>query len=92
MMMQEKHLKSIFTFKKTAIFGSCLGIILILAGQFANGYNTTYFLTALGFGILAGSVVNYLFGTFLSLMEEFTSNRKIEPKMATHSRNYYLIK
>ena len=90
--MQEKHLKSIFTFKKTAVFGSGLGIILILLGQFANGYNTAYFLTALGFGILAGSVVNYLFGTFLSLMEEFTGSRKNGPKMATASKNYYLLK
>jgi hypothetical protein len=91
-MMQEKHLKSIFTFKKTAIFGSGLGIILILLGQFASGYNTAYFLTALGFGILAGSVVNYLFGTFLSLMEELTSSRKNGPKIATASKNYYLLK
>ncbi|PFP17582.1 hypothetical protein COJ96_26615 [Bacillus sp. AFS073361] len=90
--MQEKHLKSIFTFKKTAIFGSGLGIILILFGQFVNGYNTAYFLTALGFGILAGSVVNYLFGTFLSLMEEFTGNRKNAPKMTTAAKNLYLIK
>ncbi|MBV7508737.1 hypothetical protein KW850_26330 [Bacillus sp. sid0103] len=91
-MMQEKHLKSIFTFKRTAIFGGSLGIILILLGQFASGYNTTYFLTALGFGILAGSVVNYLFGTFLSLMEEFTGNRKKGAAIATASKNYYLLK
>ncbi|MEH7505705.1 MFS transporter [Neobacillus drentensis] len=90
--MQEKHLKSIFTFKKTAVFGSGLGIILILLGQFASDYNTAYFLTALGFGILAGSVVNYLFGTFLSLMEEFTGRRKNGPKMATASKNYYILK
>ncbi|MEH7305683.1 hypothetical protein [Neobacillus drentensis] len=90
--MQEKHLKSIFTFKRTAIFGGSIGIIFILLGQFANGYNTTYFLTALGFGILAGSVVNYLFGTFLSLMEEFTSNRKKGAAIATASKNYYLLK
>jgi hypothetical protein len=89
MMMQEKHLKSIFTFKKTAIFGGSLGIILILLGQFASVYNTAYFLTALGFGILAGSVVNYLFGTFLSLMEEFTSSRKNGQKIASTSKNYY---
>jgi len=88
--MQEKHLKSIFTFKKTAAFGSSLGIILILLGQFETVYNTAYFLTALGFGLLAGSVVNYLFGTFLSLMEEFTSSRKNGPKFATASKNYYL--
>ena len=91
-MMQEKHLKSIFTFKKTAIFGSGLGIILILLGQFASGYNSAYFLTALGFGILAGSVVNYLFGTFLSLMEELTGSRKNTPKMATAAKNLYLVK
>jgi Zn-dependent membrane protease YugP len=89
MMMQEKHLKSIFTFKKTAIFGSSLGIILILLGQFASVYNTAYFLTALGFGILAGSVVNYLFGTFLSLMEEFTSSRKNGQRITSTSKNYY---
>ena len=88
--MQEKHLKSIFTFKKTALFVSILVIIFILLGQFVTGYNTVYFLTALGFGILAGSVVNYLFGTFLSLMEEFASSRKNGPKIATASRNYYL--
>jgi putative flippase GtrA len=91
--MQEKHLKSIFTFKKTAIFGSGLGLILILLGQFVNGYNTTYFLTALGFGILAGSVVNYLFGTFLSLMEELTGSRnKNRPKISAASKNIYLLK
>jgi ABC-type multidrug transport system permease subunit len=92
MVMQEKHLKSIFTFKKTAVFGCGLGIILILLGQFANGYNTTYFLIALGFGILAGSVVMYLFGTFLSLMEEYTVSRTKGPNLTTASKNYYTIK
>ncbi|MEH7299542.1 hypothetical protein [Neobacillus drentensis] len=78
-MMREIHLKSIFTFKRTAIFGSMLGIILILFGQFVNGSNSAYLLTALGFGILLGSVVNYLFGTFLSLMEEYIANSKVAP-------------
>jgi hypothetical protein len=77
--MREIHLKSIFTFKRTAIFGSIVGIILILSGQFASVSNSSaYFLTALGFGILAGSVVNYLFGTFLSLMEEYTTTSKVK--------------
>ena len=78
--MKEIHLKSIFTFKRIAIFGSGLGVLLILAGQFGIGYNQTYFLTALGFGILAGSVANYLFGTFLSLMEEYTTSSRAESK------------
>lgn len=86
-MMREIHLKSIFTFKRTAIFGSMLGIILILSGQFASGSNNSYFLTALGFGILLGSVVNYLFGTFLSLMEEYTANSKVAPSPTGYSKN-----
>ena len=79
--MKEIHLKSIFTFKRTALFGSGLGILLILFGQFASASTQAYFLTALGFGLLAGSLVNYLFGTFLSLMEEYTANSKAKSKV-----------
>ncbi|MGG1675583.1 hypothetical protein ACIFOT_07500 [Neobacillus sp. NRS-1170] len=87
-MMQIKHLKSLFTFKKIAIYGSGLGIILILLGQFGSGFNS-FFFTALGFGILLGAVVNYLFGTFISLMEEYTIKSKEEPQFAVSTRNFY---
>lgn len=86
--MQIKHLKSLFTFKKIALFGSGLGIMFILFGRFGSDFNS-FFFTALGFGVLLGSVVNYLFGTFISLMEEFTTKSKEEPKFAWSTNSYY---
>lgn len=86
--MHIKYLKSLFTFKKIAFYGGVLGIILILFGQFGSGFNS-FFLTALGFGILLGAVVNYLFGTFISLMEEYIIKTKEEPTFAGSSSSFY---
>ncbi len=87
--MQLKYLKSFFTFKKIALFGCGLGIMLLLIGCFVSDYNKAFFFTALGFGLLAGSVVHYLFGTFISLMDEYIVSSKGKPKMARTSRKVY---
>ncbi|WP_042454423.1 hypothetical protein [Neobacillus dielmonensis] len=73
--MHKKHLQALLFMRKTACYASWLGIILLVTGFFTNGF-VNYFFTGLGFGILFGSFLAVLMGTFLSLMSEQTHNSK----------------
>ncbi|WP_312475177.1 hypothetical protein [Neobacillus sp.] len=84
--MQEEHLKNLQPFKTAAFFGGGFGLIFLLFSPFASGYAI---LLGLGIGITAASVVLFLFGTFLCLMEEYTVSSKGKMKIAESSTKSY---
>lgn len=89
MTMQGKHLNTLLTFKRAATFGIGFGITLFLFSLFASGYNKGYFLSILGIGIIVACMVNFGFGMFLSLIDEYTVNSKgkVHPSAFKKSNN-----
>ncbi|ULT57264.1 hypothetical protein L1999_01160 [Neobacillus drentensis] len=84
--MHEKQVKNLRAFKMAAAYGGGIGIIFLLFGIFASDYNL---ILGLGIGITAASIVLFLFGTFLSLMEEYTHSNKGKTSMARSSGQFY---
>lgn len=83
--MQKEHLRNLQPFKTAAAYGSGFGIIFIFFSFFGNSYNN---LLGVGIGLTAASVVLFLFGTFLCLMEEYTAATKGKVKMAESSKKF----
>jgi hypothetical protein len=84
--MHEKHVKNLQAFKMAAVYGGGLGIIFLLFGIFENDYNL---MLGLGIGITAASIVLFLFGTFLSLIEEYTHANNGAPTTSRSSGQFY---
>lgn len=84
--MHEKQVKNLQAFKTAAAYGGGFGIIFLLFGIFANGYNLVL---GLGIGITAASIVLFLFGTFLSLMDEYAHTNKGKTSTSRSSGQFY---
>jgi Zn-dependent protease with chaperone function len=81
--MHEKHVKNLQTFKTASSFVGVLGIFFLLFSIFVNGFNLAL---GLGIGLTASSVVLFLLGIFLGLMEEYTLASKRKTDMAQKSQ------
>jgi ABC-type multidrug transport system permease subunit len=84
--MHEKQVKNLQAFKTAAAYGGGFGVIFLLFGIFASDY---ILMLGLGIGITAASIVLFLFGTFLSLMEEYAYTNKGKTSMARSSGQFY---
>jgi len=84
--VNQKQIKNLQPFKTIATYGGGFGIIFLLFSIFASGYNI---LLGLGVGITAASIVLFLFGTFLSMMEEYTLSTRGAVKIAKRPKRFY---
>ncbi|WP_066074339.1 hypothetical protein [Neobacillus soli] len=83
--MQKEHLRNLQPFKTAAAYGGGFGIIILIFSLLGYGYNN---LLGIGIGLTAASVVLFLFGTFLCLMEEYTVAAKGKAEMAESSKGF----
>ncbi|PLS01375.1 hypothetical protein [Neobacillus cucumis] len=84
--MHEKYVKNLQTFKMASTYVGVSGIIFLLFSFFENGSNLTL---GLGIGLTASSVVLFLLGIFLGLMEEYTLASKRKTALAQPSRQFH---
>jgi len=84
--MHEKYVKNLQTFKMASSYVGGVGIILLLFSIFENGFNLAL---GLGIGLTASSVVLFLLGIFLGLMEEYTLTSKRKTALARPAQHYY---
>ncbi|WP_160725716.1 hypothetical protein [Bacillus sp. USDA818B3_A] len=84
--MHEKYVKNLQTFKTASAYVGGSGIIFLLFSLFVNGFNLAL---GLGIGLTASSVVLFLLGIFLGLMEEYTLASKGNTALARSSRQFF---
>ncbi|WP_040205676.1 hypothetical protein [Neobacillus jeddahensis] len=84
--MQKTYSKSLQIFKTIAAYGGGFGIIFLLFSIFASDYNIIF---GLGIGLTTASIVFFLLGIFLSLMEEYTESSKGKAPIVTYSKKSY---
>jgi hypothetical protein len=59
-------------------FGISIGFVFFIISLFVSDSNTRYLLASLGIAIIFCSIAMFIFGLFLSLMGEYTENRKVK--------------
>ncbi|PFN97500.1 hypothetical protein COJ85_22845 [Bacillus sp. AFS076308] len=84
--MNEKYVKNLQTFKTASAYFGGFGFIFLLFSIFENGYKLTL---GLGIGLTASSVVLFLLGIFLGLMEEYTLASKRKAPVSRSSHQFY---
>jgi len=84
--MHEKYVKNLQTFKTASTYVGGFGIIFLLFSIFENGFNLAL---GLGIGLTASSVVLFLLGIFLGLMEEYTLASKRKAPVSGSSHQFY---
>jgi hypothetical protein len=76
--MEKKQFRTISVFKKMNAVGVSIGIVFFIISLFASGSNLKYLLASFGIAIIFCSIAMFIFGLFLSLMGEYTENRKVK--------------
>ncbi|MDR4944983.1 hypothetical protein [Neobacillus cucumis] len=84
--MHEKQVKSLKPIKLAAAYGGGFGFIFLLFGIIESDFNL---LVGLGVGLTASSVVLFLFGVFLSILDEYSLSGQRTGSTAQPSPQFY---